>query len=236
MFFRWVCNHESTSWRLYEELHQLTHKQAEISCETGLNINPLYPHMAAMPDGYVTCLCCGEGIVEVMCSLCFPKTTDGELPKVLDFCLHQVNGSMRLKTDHDFFYQVQAQLHITKKKYCDFVVCISTNIHIERIFPDKNFWQNCVEASKAFYIHAVLPELMVKWYSRQNYPTENLDLTKPFCYCHTTTKGIIIKCQSDTCKIKNFHLACQGLKVLPKYAWLCPECKTLSKAAQRAQK
>lgn len=238
MLLRWVCNHECTSWQLYKELQKLTHQQAEIHAEAGLSINPLYPHMAASPDGYVTCSCCGKGIVKVMCSICLPQPTTGKLPKSLEFCLHLAAGAMRLKTDHEFYYQVQAQLHITKKKYCDFVVWTVTNIHVERIFPDQEFWQSCVEVSSEFYVHAVLPELMAKWFSRQNHPTdqESLELTEPICYCRTTTKGTIVECQSDTCQIQKFHLSCLGLKEVPPKTWVCLECKAVSRAAQREQK
>lgn len=230
MLLRWFCTHECTSWKLYEELHKLTHQQAKIHAEPGLNVNPLYPHMAAIPDGYVTCSCCGEGIVEVMCSICFPQPITGQLPKSLDFCLHMATGAMRLKTDHDFYYQVQAQLHITKKKYCDFVVWTLTNIHVERIFPAQKFWQRCVEVSSDFYVHAVLPELMAKWFSRKYHSAghKSPTLTEPICYCRSTTKGIIVKCQSDACQIKRFHLTCLGLKVVPCNNWICIDCKALS--------
>lgn len=32
------------------------------------------------------------------------------------------NGELKLKTSHDYYYQVQGQLHITERQYCYFIV------------------------------------------------------------------------------------------------------------------
>jgi len=33
-----------------------------------------------------------------------------------------IDGELKLKTSHDYYYQVQGKLHIADRKYCYFVV------------------------------------------------------------------------------------------------------------------
>lgn len=33
----------------------------------GLHVNVAFPHLGAFPDGNVTCDCCGEGLIEILC-------------------------------------------------------------------------------------------------------------------------------------------------------------------------
>ena len=52
-----------------------------------------------------------------------------------DFCLQKLaTGFLQLSTDHPYFLQCQLQLCITKRAYCDFVVCNRAGLHIERIY------------------------------------------------------------------------------------------------------
>lgn len=36
--------------------------------------------------------------------------------------MNLIEGELKLKTSHDYYYQVQGQLHITDRKYCYFAV------------------------------------------------------------------------------------------------------------------
>ena len=41
----------------------------------GFVIHPHYPHMGSSPDGMVSCLCCGKGVLEIKCLFsCVNKT------------------------------------------------------------------------------------------------------------------------------------------------------------------
>lgn len=70
------------------------------------------------------CSCCGAGILEVKCPFCVKDMTVTDAVNSLKgFCLEKdENGNMRLKRDHAYFYQVQLQLFVTKKSYCDFIL------------------------------------------------------------------------------------------------------------------
>jgi len=77
------------------------------------------------------------------------------------FCLEQLKtGRIQLKRRHSFYYQVQGQMAITKRKWCDIVVRTGSNmLHIERITFDQDFWLNFKVQLEMFYDNAVLPEL-----------------------------------------------------------------------------
>ena len=50
------------------------------------------------------------------------------------FCLEkQPTGELKLKVSHDYYLQVQAQLSMCGKVYCDFVCWTTASIHVERI-------------------------------------------------------------------------------------------------------
>ena len=35
--------------------------------DSGLHVNPSFPHLRATPVGVVTCDCCGKGLIEIKC-------------------------------------------------------------------------------------------------------------------------------------------------------------------------
>lgn len=88
---------------------------------------------------------------------------------VKSFCLEKSGETFHLKQSHQYYYQIQAQLHLTHTSYCDFVVWTQKVIHVERIFPDSDFWKINVESVKAFYIKGILPELLGKHFSRNTH-------------------------------------------------------------------
>jgi len=72
------------------------------------------------------------------------------------------DGTMMLNQPHDYYYQVQGQMAIGNKKYCDFV-CWTTKGHlIIRIQYDKAFFEGFVGKCKHFFDLYILPELMTR--------------------------------------------------------------------------
>jgi hypothetical protein len=62
---------------------------------------------------------------------------------------------------HAWYYQMQGQLHVTKRKTCILAVWISgnDNLKIERIEQDINFWKLGMEPKLVqFYMECILPE------------------------------------------------------------------------------
>lgn len=88
-----------------------------ISC--GLFVDKKSKCLAASPDGLIG----NNSIVEIKCPASAKDFTPQEAfeNKKLNF-MNFIDGELKLKTSHDYYYQVQGQLHIADRKYCYFVV------------------------------------------------------------------------------------------------------------------
>ncbi len=78
--------------------------------------------MGASPDGIVNCEGCGNGVVETKCPYSctdksFLEPCDGQ-----SFCLERCSDTYKLKKDHLYYYQIQAQMEICRSTYGNFVV------------------------------------------------------------------------------------------------------------------
>ena len=90
------------------------------------------PFLAASPDRTVD----DDLLVEVKCPY---SAKDNLITKETVPYLEDASGSLTLRTDHDYYYQVQGQLLCTGRKECDFVVYTLKDIKIMRICRDEGF-------------------------------------------------------------------------------------------------
>lgn len=65
----------------------------------------------------------------------------------------------KLKPKHDYYFQVQCQLYCVNKEWCDFVVRTEKELHIQRIYRDRKWWDQQLPKLMTFYEGALLPEL-----------------------------------------------------------------------------
>ena len=61
--------------------------------------------------------------------------------------------------DCNHYFQVQGQMVVSRRKWCDFVVWTLQGISIERTYFDEQLWCSMLERLKAFYVEVVLTEL-----------------------------------------------------------------------------
>lgn len=75
--------------------------------------------MAASPDGLID----NDGIVEIKCPASIKDMTPKKAfdNKKLSFMSFK-DGMLKLKTTHNYYFQVQGQLEISERTYCYFVV------------------------------------------------------------------------------------------------------------------
>jgi len=74
---KWGINKEDTARQAY--IKEMSSHQ-DFSCtKVGLVINPFYPHLGASPDGFVSCSCCGNVLVEIKC----PFSVKDDHPEIL---------------------------------------------------------------------------------------------------------------------------------------------------------
>lgn len=98
----------------------------------GIVLDSVHTYIAASPDLLVSCSCCGDGCVEIKCPLITKCST------CLSFCscnipvyLSNKSGKLSLKINHSYFAQVQGQMFVTGRKWCDFL-CILAMVLLQR--------------------------------------------------------------------------------------------------------
>ena len=235
----WGCRREKLARDFYSMQITRRHCTFEVN-ESGLFLNPKWPYLGASPDGIVTCCCCTQGVVEIKCPFCHRNDAVAESSHDVQFCLKKSsNGCQYLDHAHAYYYQVQTQMFVCEADYCDFVVCtfpgdqLEPDIHIERIFPDEQFWSECIEKASHFFKICILPELLGRWYSRpcicleenekQNtshppsLPPGVSTSTTLYCYCRQpeSDEKTWIACDNPSCSIEWYHTECLRMQVYP---------------------
>ena len=130
---------------------------------SGLVVSTKHSWLAASPDGLVNDPLedGAEGVVEYKNPYNARNMTISEAVQNLKgFCLSQdESGHLSLNESHEYYYQVQATMFCTKRKWCDFVVNTTKDLHVERIKFNEQFWKKVMPKLRTFYYDAILPEL-----------------------------------------------------------------------------
>jgi hypothetical protein len=163
---RYGLREESSTKREYVLAKQERGIKVDVR-DVGLSIHPDMPWLAGSPDGHVVETnpdqSVDEGLIEIKNVMKDKQLTlqEGVQSKNVK-CLHIVNGALKLKTSHEYFFQCHGLMEITGRKWIDFVIRTASphSLHIERICVDHALWNNkMLPKLKAFYFAALLPEL-----------------------------------------------------------------------------
>jgi hypothetical protein len=215
----------------------------------GFHISQTHPYIGASPDLLVSCNCCGDGLVEVKCPYS-KRDVDIQLEPP-DYVVHGKTRPYELKTNHAYYAQIQTQLAVTGRTYCDFVMYSPLgSIIIEQVPFDLLYWENILTSANKFYIHYIVPELIgMKAIPITACPTDKLTKAKckrkrvstatdyvcPVCDARcleTPSRFLQQSIQCDACQLW-LHVGCVGIKTkthLEKVggaAWYCTTCTSV---------
>ena len=102
--------------------------------QAGLLVNPLYPHLGQM-DLYQA----------------------SAVVRVCPYSIQDSEGGIKLSTTHaNYYYQIQGQLPICDRPYCDFVCCTTCGMHLKRITRDPIMWDEIQPKLDLFYVKLIL--------------------------------------------------------------------------------
>ena len=108
-----------------------------ISSESGLRIHATHPYLGASPDLLVKCDCCGEGLCEIKC----PETLKETEPTADNVkCIVEVKGKAVLDQKHPYYTQIQGQMGILGRKYCDLYIFSLHGSLTVRVDFSSEFW------------------------------------------------------------------------------------------------
>ena len=121
-------------------------------------INSKFCWLSASPDRVVHGASNAEELLEVKCPFSARDCSLVEFAAKRGSCLQLVSDSLRLKRNHNYYFQVLGQVGVCGKSWCDFVVWSPTEMFTERIFY-QDTWLTHLEKLTEFYFQHVLPLL-----------------------------------------------------------------------------
>ena len=212
----WGIKNEATARKAYLQRAKETHTNLKFQ-PAGLHMDIQHPHLGASPDGLIECECCGAGLIEIKCPF---KYRQCELAEVKDnrFCLQPNEGQLNLSHKHPYYIQIQGQLALCKKTYCDFIVWTQRSMHIERIDHNPAVFESIKPALDNFFCVVILPRLLLGkggQHDKENDPPHITSATSRYCWCHGPEQGKMIACDNQTCSVEWFHFNCVGLHRKP---------------------
>ena len=147
---------EPIAKRKYGEKMRKKHKGFKCK-DSGLTIYDNEQFLAASVDLEITCDCCGDGICEIKC----PASIKGSVPSEDNLkYVKNIDGSLVLDESHTYYYQVQGQMGILSRSYCDLFI-FTMHGHLQlRVNFNPDFWQELCTKLIWFWKTFVLKELV----------------------------------------------------------------------------
>lgn len=134
--------------------------QVEVK-ECGLFIDVDSPYLGATPDGLIN----SNAVVEIKC----PSSAANLTPEAAILSrkstfwttCKEKKHIVGVNKRHKHFFQIQGQLHITRRDICYYVLWTPLGMKVEVIKRDDEFWKREMEEKlRMFYMDCLLPELL----------------------------------------------------------------------------
>ena len=126
---------------------------------SGLVVNVDKPWLSATPDGVLS-TSDNTFLVEIKCPYTARDLTIAEaVVQLKSFCLEERDGVFKLKRNHTYFYQIQAQMYVSNIDACIFIVWTQREMFKEIIELDAQFMNLVVPKLEKFYFDHFLPAL-----------------------------------------------------------------------------
>lgn len=151
-------NMEDEAIEAYSRQHKKDCGNAKIE-RCGIFILQNAAYLGASPDGLVSCGKCGLGVIEIKC----PLTASHEKPCSKNVsCLTSTVSGDCLNTAHMYYTQIQGQMAISGRHWCDFFVYSRHGFYLERIKFNPGFWSNCFKSLIDFFTKFMAQELITQ--------------------------------------------------------------------------
>lgn len=143
-------------------------------------IHENFPYFGASPDGLIECTCHGLGVVEIKCPFKFKKSKNIE-KDLLDqgSCSPVIksNNELVMNINHEYYFQIQLQLLLSKRNYGYFVVWSRESSIIVKVEISNDFLFEQIGLGKQFFRFVIMPELLGKYFSHDRI---SRDLLQPW--------------------------------------------------------
>ena len=130
---------------------------------SGFHINSECPYLGASPDGSVYDPSNTQqpfGFLEIKCPYSSKALTPAEACSVPGFCCN-FDASSGKKENHLYYSQVQGQMAIGERPWCDFVIYTNKGLSVQRIAYNEEFWKTkLLPKLTSFYDNCIGPEIV----------------------------------------------------------------------------
>lgn len=145
----WGITNENEAKKVFEQKTQIYVE------ESGFWLQ-LSGMLGASPDGLIG----ANGLLEIKCPFTQRDNTIEEAVSSDKFYIKKnEEGKYELRKEHNYWHQVQGQLHITGRNLCFFVVWTTKDILILHIRKDPA-WADNLLLLQDFYIHHTIPSII----------------------------------------------------------------------------
>lgn len=86
----------------------------------------------------------------IKCTFIHQHKYTKEIAMANDYHIHFMEGEIKLKETSSWYTQIQTQLFVTDKRWCDFVLFTKKDILVDRIYFNQQFMDKCVEKAGEF--------------------------------------------------------------------------------------
>lgn len=148
---------EPVAKHAYSAVMKSRHKL--FKCEdSGLVVHKDKPFVAASPDLLVQCKCCGDGLCEIKC----PESIKDQKPSTANvpYLVEAEDKQVSLKKKHPYYYQIQGQMGITERQYCDFFVFTHHGHICMRVSFDQEAFNEIMKDISWFWNNYIVDELL----------------------------------------------------------------------------
>ena len=210
---------ESKAFENFYELMKTKHINFNLE-NTGLHINKKYVYLGASPDGLTSCDCHGKGVLEIKC----PYKFRNGLKDYMKSKTCPVSCKNKLKQSHEYYFQVQMQMLVTERCFCNFFVWSKNDwllIHVEK---NEEFCKKLLCKLEQVFMKVILKELVTR-----DADPENEKRNQLYCYCNRPSIKPMIAFDNSKCKYEWFHYSCVNLVRTPaeNSKWYCPDCSKI---------
>lgn len=157
---QWGREKEDVARKQYIAVMTMSHT-GFVCGKSGLVVPINHPFLGASPDGQTYCSCHGHGLLEIKCPYKYRCLSPDHEQALRDphYCL---GSDLALKKNHRYYTQVQHQLLVTQKEWCDFAVWTQEGMTIQRVVQDKSFCEELLHTMNKFLNDYLLPELLCR--------------------------------------------------------------------------
>ena len=126
---------------------------------SGFIISEAQPFLGASPDGSVYDHSNHSqplGFLEIKCPYAQRNVTPVDSCLASGLCYTAANGKQTLRRNHRYFAQIQGQMAVGKRPWCDFVIYTTHGLGMQRIPFDQKYWEKILLLNLQPFIKIVL--------------------------------------------------------------------------------